>query len=442
VSFGGNRGASPEIYCCAKDRDQASFVFTAAADMVNAHDELREMLDVVPYAKEIRNRRNGGLLKALSSEGKTKHGSSPSAVIFDELHTFGPAEQELYDALTTGSGARKQPLFVTITTAGTDEYSLCYREYEYAKRVLDLTVQDPTYYVQIHELPPSADWTDEANWHFANPGLGEIVQLDSLREDFKKALAMPSEQSKFRRLNLNQWMKSTSEWIPLEKWDACASSAFSLEELRGHPCFGGLDLAATGDLTAFVLAWPIAGKIFVYPYFFIPEEGIRERSHRDGVRYDLWAADKHIELTPGPRTDWRFVTKRILQLAGEFQIRSIGFDRFGARDTVADLEEAGLSVADTGQGYVSQSAPTKRLEELIINRDLVHSGHPVLRWNMSCATVSSDAAGNVKVVKPERLRSSKRVDGVVALVMGVDRIMRQPPGDAPSIYETRGLRLI
>jgi phage terminase large subunit-like protein len=429
---------SPEIYIAAKDRDQASFCFSAAAQMVDAHDELRDMLDVVPYAKEIRNRRNGGLLKALSSEGRTKHGSSPSTVVFDEFHVWGPAEEELFSALTTGSGARRQPLFIITTTAGVDEYSLCFREYEYCRRILDGTVEDPTYYPQIHEVPADADWTDESLWGLANPGLGEILQIDSLREDFKKASAMPSEQAKFRRLNLNQWTKATSEWIPIRLWDACASESFSLEDLHGKPCCGGLDLASTGDLTAFVLAWKI-GKIVVYPWFFIPEQGIRERSHKDGVRYDLWSKDKHIELTPGAVTDWRFVTKRILQLAEQFEIKSIGFDRFGARDTVSDLQEAGLTVADTGQGYVSQSAPTKRLEELILNKDLVHSGHPILRWNMACATISSDAAGNIKVVKPARMRSTKRVDVAVALVMAIDQVMRQPPDDGESIYETRGL---
>jgi phage terminase large subunit-like protein len=434
---------SPEIFIASKTRDQSTFCFSAAADMVRAHDELDSMLDIIPYAREIRNRRNNGVLKALSSEGKAKHGSSPSCVIFDELHVWGPAEDELYTALTTGSGARRQPLFIVITTAGNDEYSLCFREYEYAKRILNGTVEDPTYFPQIHELPPEVDWTDEINWPLANPGLGTVLQIDSLREDFKKAVAMPSEQNKFRQLNLNQWMKATSDWIPVQKWDACASESFSLDDLRGQACYGGLDLASSGDLTAFVLAWRSQGKVLVYPWFFIPEEGVRERSHRDGVRYDLWAKDKFVELTPGNVTDWRYVTKRILQLAEQFEIKSIAFDRYGARDTVSDLQEAGLSVADIGQGYISMSAPTKRLEELILNKDLVHSGHPILKWNISCATISSDAAGNIKVVKPERLRSNRRVDGAVALVMAIDQIMRQPPDEGDSIYDRgEGIKFI
>lgn len=214
--------ASPEIYIAAKDRDQSGICFQAAADMVNADDELREMLRVVPYAKEIRNPLNGGRLKALSSEGKGKHGYNPSTVIIDEFHVWGAAEQELYDALTSGSVARRQPLFVIITTAGLDEHSLCGEEYGYAKRILDGIESNPTYYADIYELPKDADWTDETLWHLANPTLGQIVSIDALREECEKAKAVPSEQTKFRRLNCNQWVNSKDTWIPLIQWDACS----------------------------------------------------------------------------------------------------------------------------------------------------------------------------------------------------------------------------
>lgn len=213
--------AQPEIYAAAKTGEQSEKIFMAAADMVNAHEELREMLTVVPYRKEIKNRANGGIFRALSSEGKSKHGSNPSAILIDEFHVWGPPEQELYDALTTGRGARKQPLQVIITTAGLDEQSICYREYDYAKRVLSGLVEDPTYLAMIYEVPKDADWTDESVWSMANPTLGEVVQIDILREDFAKAMAMPSEQTAFRRLYLNQWVNAKSTWIPLTEWDAC-----------------------------------------------------------------------------------------------------------------------------------------------------------------------------------------------------------------------------
>jgi phage terminase large subunit-like protein len=197
-----------------------------------------------------------------------------------------------------------------------------------------------------------------------------------------------------------------------------------LERLRSHPCYGGLDLAAVSDLTGFVLAWPIEEYVYIYPWAWIPEENIAERSRHDNVRYDIWAEQGYIETTPGAVTDWRYVTARIKQLAEIFDIRQIGFDRYGARDTVSDLAESGLEVVDVGQGYVSMNAPCRRLQELVLSRHLVHTGHPVLRWCVDCTTVAQDPAGNIKPVKPDRQKGSKRIDLTVAAVMALDCVMK------------------
>lgn len=212
---------SPEIYIAAKDRDQASICFQAAADMVNASEELSDLLKITAYHKEIKNRATGGILRALSSDGKGKHGYNPSVVIIDEFHVWGPSEQELYDALTSGSRARRHPFELIITTAGVDEHTLCGREYEHAKRVRDGLIVDLSYLPMIYELPADADWTDESLWHLANPTIGKVVRVEALREDRDKALAMPSEQTKFRRLACNQWVNAAEIWIPRDKWDLC-----------------------------------------------------------------------------------------------------------------------------------------------------------------------------------------------------------------------------
>lgn len=427
--------AQPEIYMAAANNDQSSRCYSAAFDMVEAHEELSEILDTSKaYRYEIRNRHNGGLLRALSGEKRGKHGKNPSAVIIDELHEWSAGQEDLYDALTTGSQARRQPLELVITTAGVDEQSLCYRKYEYAQRVLKREVEDKTFFPLIYELPKDSDWTDESLWNLANPSLGEIVQAEILREDKQIALASPAEQNKFRRFNLNQWVNASDQWIPLHEWDACKGEV-DLDYLRQFPCYGGLDLAAVNDLTAFVLVWPVDDKFYVKPWFWIPDAGLRERSLRDNVKYDLWARDKHIELTPGNVTDWRYVTQRILQLAQEFDIREISFDRWGARDTVSDLQEqGGLTVYPHGQGYADMNAPSKRLFSCVLSRKLVHGGHPVLRWNVDCCSVSSDAADNIKPVKPERGKSSKRIDGVVATVMALGRALAVEEKSYTAVY--------
>jgi len=206
-----------------------------------------------------------------------------------------------------------------------------------------------------------------------------------------------------------------------------------MHDLTKHAAYGGLDLAATRDLTSFALAWPIDELVYVHAWFWIPKEGLAERCHRDNVTYDRWADDGLIELTPGPVTDWRYVTDRIKQISTTYDVREIAFDRAGARDTVADLNEDGLTTVDHGQGFLSMSAPTKRLEELVLSRKLRHNGHPILRWNLDCVTVDADAAGNIKPVKPKRLMSSKRIDGVVALIMAISRAMLQT-NDQPQVW--------
>jgi phage terminase large subunit-like protein len=193
--------------------------------------------------------------------------------------------------------------------------------------------------------------------------------------------------------------------------------------LRSYPCYGGLDLAAVNDLTAFVLAWPIGGRVYVHPWFFLPDDGLAERGKRDNVEYVRWAQEGYLILTPGNATDWRHVTEHIKMMSREYDIQSVGYDRYGAVDVAADLNEHGIKVEPLGQGYISTNAPCKRLEQLVLTRKLVHSGHPILRWNMDCTTISSDPAGNIKPIKPDRQKGSKRIDGVYALWMAIRQAM-------------------
>jgi phage terminase large subunit-like protein len=218
----------PEVYFAAKDRDQASIGFKAAKDMIE-QSGLDSAFEITPSRKEIRYKRNGGILKALSSEGASKHGYNPSAVIIDELHAWGTAEQELYDALTTGSVARRQPLIIIITTAGISEHSLCGQEYRHACQVRDGVIEDAAYLPVIYEIPKDADWTDEKLWPLANPTIGDIVSMQALREECKRAVNTPSAQIKFRRLHCNQWVNSEAPWLSLDVWDACVwdGNAFS-----------------------------------------------------------------------------------------------------------------------------------------------------------------------------------------------------------------------
>ncbi len=190
-----------EIYMAAKDRDQASICFDAVADMIRASEDLLPLVTITESRKLIRHNESGSIIRALSSDGAGKHGYNPSLVVFDELHAWGIAEQELYDALTTGSKSRRNPLWVTITTAGSNQESICYREYQYAKRVASGEIQDESYFPLIYEVPIDADWTDQSLWPLALPTLGVLHDIRDYEEEFRQALARPEKQNTFRRLD-------------------------------------------------------------------------------------------------------------------------------------------------------------------------------------------------------------------------------------------------
>ncbi|MCG3778039.1 MAG: hypothetical protein JW388_0745 [Nitrospira sp.] len=432
------REAKQEIYMAATDVEQAAICFGAVYDMIVSAPALLALCDVTLSKRQIVHKETGSIIRVLSSDGKRKHGFNPSMVVFDELHAWGTAQQELYAALTTGSKSRKEPLRVIITTAGSDRESICYREYEYAKRLLAGEIEDSSYFPMIYEVPPEADWTDKALWPLALPLLSSgHHSLADYEEDFVQAQANPSLQNQFRRLYTNQWTSSETQWIPIQEWDACeADEPINMEELRSYPCYGGLDLASVRDLTAFALCWPVGEKVYYRVWAYLPEEDLAGRSKRDGVPYDQWARDGHVILTPGNTTDWRYVVNHIKGLSDKLSVKSIAFDRAGARDTAAELSDYGIEVVDFGQGFLSMSPAAKRMEKLIYDRAAQHDGNPLMRWNMDCCSVASDPAGNIKPVKPERLKNSKRIDCVVAAVMATG--IAVIGSSQRSIWETRG----
>lgn len=427
----------PQVYSAAVDREQASLTFNMAAMMIRQNRELSKICRIVDSQKKIECKLNGGVYKALSSEGYSKHGLNPSFVIFDELH--GWKNEELWNALTTGSGARKQPLFVYITTAGTDDNSIWGREYNYAKKVASGVLKNPSYYVSIYEVPHDANWRDESLWHLANPALGTITSIDALRELFTKAESVPFEAAKFRRLYLNQFVTTEDKWIDYHRWLESAGNV-DKELLKGRVCYAGLDLSSKEDLTALVLVFPWDDSTYkILPYFFMPAEAVERHRKTDKVEYDIWTEQGYILTTPGDIVDYSFVKAKLVELTELYIIKELAYDRWNSGPLVQDLEASGITtLVPFGQGFASMSAPTKEVANLVLQKRLHHGNNPVLNFMADCASVVQDAAENIKIVKPERRKSSKRVDGLIATVMGLDRAMRHGL-TKPSVYESRGL---
>lgn len=425
-----------EVYGCASDRQQASIVFDVAVDMVEQCPALKKRIKPVMSVKRLVYKPTNSFYQVLSAEAYTKHGLNVHAVIFDELHS--QPNRELFDVMTKGSGdARTQPLFFLITTAGTDRHSVCYEQHQKAEDILQGRKIDPTFYPVIYGASDDADWSSEEVWRNANPSLGHTIDIEKVRNAYLSARDNPAEENIFRQLRLNQWVKQSTRWMQMDKWDACAFPVDE-RELLGRECYGGLDLSSSIDITAFVLVFPPRNdteKYIFLPYFWIPEENMVRRVRRDHVPYDVWAKQGFLQTTEGDVIHYAFIEKFIDDLGKKFHIKEIAFDRWGAVQMVQNLEGLGFTVVPFGQGFKDMSPPSKRLMELVLERNIAHGGHPVLRWMMDNIFVRTDPAGNIK---PDKEKSTEKIDGAVAAIMGLDRAIRNE-GSTGSVYDERGI---
>ena len=408
-----------EVYSAASDKDQASLVFGIAAQMIRNNPELDRSCYIVDSQKRIVHEPSGSFYRAISAEAYSKHGFNASMVIYDELHAA--PSRELYDVLSTSMGARRQPLMLVISTAGFDRHSILWELYTHAQKVQEHPAIDPTFLPILYEAPPEADWTSKRVWKKANPALGDFRSFEELEILAARAKEIPAQENTFRRLYLNQWTEQAARWIQMPQWDACRAP-IDRAALQTRRCYVGMDLSTTKDLTALVAVFPDATGFDVLAQFFVPQESIRARATRDRVPYDEWTRRGVLTATPGPTVDYEAVRHGLLAWTTEFDVQMVAYDPWNATDLVERLrKQDGVACVPMRQGFPSLSAPTKSLEQAILARRLRHDGHPVLRWNVSNVAVESDANGNLK---PSKVKSSERIDGVVALILAVDLMDR------------------
>lgn len=428
-----------EVYGCASDRQQASIVFDVAVEMIDQCPALKKRIKPIMSVKRIVYKPTNSFYQVLSAEAYTKHGLNVHGVIFDELHA--QPNRELFDVMTKGSGdARTQPLFFLITTAGTDRNSICYEQHQKAVDLIEGRKIDKTFYPVIYGINDNDDWSKEENWYKANPSLGHTIDVEKVRNAYNAARENPAEENIFRQLRLNQWVKQSTRWMQMDKWDECDFD-IDLDSLRGRECYGGLDLSSTTDITAFVLVFPPRNdteKYIVVPYFWIPEDNLKLRVRRDHVPYDVWEKQGFIKITEGNVVHYGFIETFIEELGTKFNIKEIAFDRWGAVQMVQNLEGMGFTVVPFGQGYKDMSPPTKELMKITLEKKIAHGGNPVLRWMMDNIYVKTDPAGNIK---PDKEKSTERIDGAVALIMALDRAIRNQ-GSGGSVYDERGILII
>lgn len=425
-----------EVYSAATKRDQAKIVWEEASRMVKASPDLSKRVKVYPGKGNMNFPAMASKFEPLGADADTMDGLNIHGAIIDEFHAH--RTRDVWDVLETATGARRQPLIFVITTAGTDQASVCYELHDYAIQVLKGTITDDTLFAYIATIDEGDDWTDPKVWAKANPNLGVSVKLDDLKRKCDKARQLPSAQNAFLRLHLNVWTQQVDRWIPLELWDEQAGYSIDEARLVGRTCYGGLDLASVNDITAWVMVFPDEKDpelIDVLCRFWVPEARIYDPQNKYRSQYQAWAKKGYLIATPGDAVDYGFIKAQVLADAEKFNLVDMNIDRlFQGAQVAMDLQEEGIQVAAMGQGFFSMAAPMKEFERKLLLRKIHHGGNPVLRWMADNVAVKQDPAGNLK---PDKAKSQGKIDGIVALVMALDRAIRHQ--DNHSVYEERGV---
>lgn len=415
--------AAAEVYSGATAADQAKICWLDAKRMVERSPALSARLDVSVGA--LSHPASGSTFRPVSSEHRGLDGKRVHMALVDELHEHRDAQ--VVDKLRAGTKGRKQALIFEITNSGYDRHSVCWQHHEYSLKVLEGVLENDEWFAYVCALDEGDDWKDPTVWIKANPSLGITITERYLAEQVREAEGMPSKQNIVRRLNFCEWTEQSERAIDMTLWDK-GSEPIDIAALRGRACFGGLDLARVSDLSAFVLLFPplADGESWkVLPWFWVPKDDIAHRASRDRVPYDVWVREELIAATPGNTTDFGFIQAKILELAGLYDIRQIGFDRTFAGEIIQGLiaELGEERVVQFGQGFLSMGAPTAELLRLIKGEELQHGGNPVLRWNASNLSCATDPAGNLK---PDKEHSTERIDGISALCNAIGMAVRSP----------------
>jgi len=432
-----------EVYSSATKRDQAKIVWDAAREMVKGSRELKRF--VKAYRNNLHCERLGSKFEALSADSNTLDGLSPHGNIVDELHAH--KDRGVWDVLDTAMGARRQPLTLAITTAGTyDPESIGWQLHDYAVKVLEGVVDDDRFFafVAAADEAPAGDpeyHFSEAAQQQANPGWGVSVKSSYLADQANQAKTQPSFLNEYLRLHLNVWTRTVTRWLSLERWAECEAApgvdvrAEALEReksLEGRACFGGLDLSTKLDLSALALVFPgEADSIDVLCRFWLPEATVDAYSKKGQRHFDTWRREGWLTVTPGDVVDYEFIRSELLALSKRFKLQELAFDPWGATQLATQLAADGIKMVETRQGYKSLTEPSKDLEARIVSRKVRHANNPVLRFCVSNAVVTRDPAGNIK---PDKEKAAQRIDGVVATVMAMSRLIVS--SDASHAYET------
>lgn len=415
-----------QIISGARSRDQASLVFKLAEKMVRLSAELSQIIKIVPSQKMLVGLPMNVEYKAISAEAGTAHGLSPVLAILDEVGQIRGQQDAFVEAIETAQGAHDDPLLIAISTQAATDGDLFSIWLDDAKNA-----KDPRIVSHVYSAPEDCDVMDRKAWHAANPAMGHFRSLADIEDFAKQASRLPAKEASFRWLYLNQRVEGTTPFLNRTEWEANGSDP---EVTSGMPCWAGLDLSASRDLTAFVMAFPDGDEWHVVPQFFLPADGIREKARAEKVPYDLWADQGLLTLIDGPVIVPAIVARHVAEAAERYQIQMLAYDRWRINDFQRELDAIGAQVAMApfGQGFKDMAPAVDKLERLVAERKLLHGNNPILNMCAANAVAQRDPAGNRKL---DKMKSVGKIDGLVALAMALGAASHEAEVVAPSPWE-------
>jgi len=403
-----------QLYSGAQSRDQAAILFALASKMVRMSERLSAYVSIKDSGKQLVCPELGSVYRALSAEASTAYGLSPVLNIHDELGQVRGPKFDLYEALETATAAQEDPLSIIISTQAPTEADLLSLLIDDAK-----AGHDPRTVLRLDTAPEDLDPFSERAIRAANPAFDVFMNKREVLAMAEDARRMPSREAEYRNLVLNQRVEMNNPFISRAVW--VANGGEVVDDFKGLPVYGGLDLSEVNDLTALVLVAPVDGVWHVKPTFWLPGEGLREKARQDRVPYDVWAKDGHLYAIEGAKSiEYEFVAAHLRSVFDRYDVRNIAFDRWNFRHLRPWLEKAGFSESEMGkfvefgQGYQSMSPALRDLESDLLNGKIAHGKHPVLTMCAANAVVQRDPSGNRKLAKD---KSRGRIDGMVALAM-------------------------
>lgn len=417
--------SSAEVYFYASNAKFGADLFEEVINTIKASEPLSTLLER-PCKNEVRyvdpETNTISKFTVCNAEGTNSHGKNPTCVIVDEVWTL--KNGKVIEALTTGDNKRgiddtESMLFYT-TTAGYP--NTIYEElHDYAVGVEKGTIEDLHYLPAIYSVPKTLDWKDPDNWHMANPNLGKTISLEKMREKLEIALVSPTFQNSFKQLYLNQIIQKEDHWIDLTQWDDCKGAL--PPNYDGMHTFLGADLSENEDITALVLLHydPKTGLIYVEPHFYLPSEVALEVGRCAHLRYRNYISNSNLHLIPGKTIDLDYILKEIFAFHDRYNILDCALDPFRAEMMSVYLEQKRIKSVKFIQCHSWYTAPCLEFEKEIINKKLVHDGNECLRWMTDNTVLDRDSSNRCM---PSKNKSKDKIDGLVAMVMAYDRLMR------------------